>query len=98
MSTEQSRETWLRAELVKASSLVGTARRLLATGTMVDLTALEGRIRLICDGVTQLEQESGRALRPDMEALLADLDHLDAALRAAAPILGNGDGDKGPPG
>lgn len=91
MSAIDSREEWLRAELVKAASLVGTARRLLATGTMVDLTALEGRIRLICDGVTRLEQESGRALRPNMEALLADLDQLDAALRAAAPAVNSGD-------
>ncbi|MFD2234279.1 hypothetical protein [Phaeospirillum tilakii] len=83
-----SREEWLRAELVKASSLVGTARRLLATGTMVDLTALEGRIRLICDGVTRLEPDSGRTLRADMEALLADLDRLAAALEAANPCPG----------
>ncbi|TAN76268.1 MAG: hypothetical protein EPN20_02210 [Magnetospirillum sp.] len=71
----------VRQELEKASSLVGTARRLLATGTMVDLAALEGKVRTICCGVVDLGREDGQSLRPDMEALITDLDRLAAAIR-----------------
>jgi hypothetical protein len=76
----------LRAELEKATSLVGTARRLLATGTMVDLAALESRVRQICDGIAGLERETGQTLRPGVEALIADIDRLDSALREVGPF------------
>ena len=71
----------VRQELEKAASLVGTARRLLATGTMVDLAALEGKVRTICRGVVGLERDDGQSLRPDMEALISDLDLLATAIR-----------------
>lgn len=71
----------VRQELTKAASLVGTARRLLATGTEVDLTALEGKVRFVCDAVTGLDRKDGQSLRADMEALIADLDRLAAALQ-----------------
>jgi hypothetical protein len=71
----------VRQELEKAASLVGTARRLLATGTMVDLAALEGKVKVICRGVIDLGLETGKTLRPDMEALIADLDLLAADIR-----------------
>ncbi|OAN50227.1 hypothetical protein A6A04_02145 [Paramagnetospirillum marisnigri] len=71
----------VRQELEKAASLVGAARRLLATGTMVDLAALEGKVKGICRGVIDLGLEDGRMLRPDMEALLADLDLLAADIK-----------------
>ena len=74
----------VRQELEKAASLVGTARRLLATGTMVDLAALDGKVRKICRGVVDLGREQGRSLMPEMEALIADLDLLAAAIRESA--------------
>ncbi|BAE49416.1 hypothetical protein [Paramagnetospirillum magneticum] len=77
MSTESDA---LRQELEKASTLVGTARRLLATGTEVDLAALEGRVRHVCGAVLGLERSEGVAFRPGLEALVADLDLLAAAL------------------
>ncbi|MBI3444981.1 MAG: hypothetical protein HY055_06395 [Magnetospirillum sp.] len=70
----------VRQELVKAASLVGTARRLLATGTEVDLAALEGKVRFVCDAVAELDRKDGQAFRADMEALIAELDRLAAAL------------------
>ena len=72
---------FLRLELEKAASLVGTARRLFATGTMVDLAALEGRVAKICRGAMTLEREEARGLCPGMESLIADLDLLAAAIR-----------------
>ena len=71
----------VRLDLEKAASLVETARRLLATGTMVDLAALEGRVRNICRDVIGLGRDDGLGLRPDMEALISDLDLLAAAIR-----------------
>ncbi len=71
----------VRRELEKAASLVETARRLLATGTMVDLAALEGKVRFVCDSVAELGRDDGQEFRPAMEALIADLDLLAAALK-----------------
>jgi hypothetical protein len=70
----------LHQELEKAATLVGTARRLLATGTEVDLAALEGRVRFVCGAVLDLDRSEGVTFRPSLEALVADLDRLAAAL------------------
>ena len=70
----------VRQELDKAATLVGAARRLLATGTEVDLAALEGRVRFVCGAVLDLDRTEGQAFRPGLEALVADLDRLAAAL------------------
>lgn len=67
-------------ELEKAASMVGTARRLLSTGTTVDLSALEGKVRFICETLAGMARDEGRALVPDMEALIADLDRLAKAV------------------
>ncbi|MGE5478222.1 MAG: hypothetical protein ACM3Q1_16325 [Bacteroidales bacterium] len=71
----------LREELDKAASLVLTAQRLLATGTMVDLSALEGKVRTICEQVSRMNREDGRPLVPAMETLIGDLDRLEAAIQ-----------------
>ena len=71
----------VRQELTKAASLVGTARRLLATGTEVDLAALVGKVRFVCDAVAGLDRKDGQGFRADLEALIADLDRLAAALK-----------------
>jgi hypothetical protein len=84
---------WLvREELNKAASMVLTARRLLATGTTVDLSALEGKVRAICEQVAAMGRDDGRPLVPMMETLIGDLDRLEAAImeRVAPPPAGNG--------
>ncbi|MGE4280340.1 MAG: hypothetical protein AB7G62_12170 [Magnetospirillum sp.] len=63
-------------ELEKASSMVMTARRLLATGTTIDLSALEGRIKGVCDQVVELPREMGKGMIPALEKLIGDLDRL----------------------
>lgn len=73
--------TSVREELDKAASLVLTARRLLATGTMVDLSALEGKVRAICDQLVAMGREDGRPLVPVMETLIGDLDRLAEAIQ-----------------
>lgn len=71
----------VREELDKAASMVVAARRLLLTGTMVDLSALEGKVRCICERIGAMPREDGRPLVPVMETLIGDLDRLAAAIQ-----------------
>lgn len=71
----------VREELEKAATMVSAARRLLATGTMVDLAALEGKVRFICETITTMDRDEGQIMLPVMEGLLADLDGLESAIR-----------------
>lgn len=71
----------VQTELQKAASMVSAARRLLATGTMVDLSALEGKVRFVCEALAGMGREAGRPMVPAIEALIADLDRLADAMR-----------------
>lgn len=70
----------IREELVKVSSLAMTARRLLAGGKLVDLSALEERVRALCDAVQAMPREDGQSLVADMQALIGKLDQLTREL------------------
>jgi hypothetical protein len=69
-----------REELAKVSSLAMTARRLLAGGKLVDLSALEERVRAVCDAVQAMPREDGQGLLEDMQALINKLDQLTREL------------------
>jgi len=71
-----------REELAKVSSLVLTARRLVAGGALVDLSALEDRVRVVCEAVQQMPIEEGRGLLGDLRALIGRLDQLAGDLEA----------------
>ncbi len=71
----------LQDQIDKTFSVVETARRLLLTGTMVDLAALEGKVRQLCDDVLAADRQHGRTLIPLMERLIHELDKLDRAIR-----------------
>ena len=70
-SSDQTRE-----ELAKVSSLVLTARRLVAGGALVDLSALEERVRTVCETVQQMEREDGQGLLDELQALIGRLNQL----------------------
>ena len=70
-----------RDELAKASSLVLTARRLLSGGALVDLSALEQRVRDLCQAVQQMPIEDARDLEQDLQGLIRRLDQLAGDLR-----------------
>ena len=70
-----------REELSKVASLVLTARRLLASGTLVDLSAIEDRVRVVVDTVEAMPAEEGRELLDDMTALIDKLDRLGQELQ-----------------
>ncbi len=74
-------------ELAKASSMVMTARRLLAGGGSVDLSALEEKITFVCEHSLQLDREEGRKLIPLMERLANDLDFLFAAVQEQMEVF-----------
>lgn len=59
------------------------ARALAVSGRPIDLTGLDGQVGLVCAGALDLPQEEGRALRPDLESLLAEIASLAAAMRLA---------------
>ncbi len=89
---EQARE-----ELAKVSSLVLTARRLVAGGKLVDLAALGERVRAVCEVVESMPREDGRVLVGDMQTLMAKLDRLASDLEehldhVAVPPAGRREG------
>ena len=69
-----------REELAKVSSLILTARRLVAGGALVDLSALEERVGLVCAAVQRMPVEEGRGLLEELKALIGRLDQLAADL------------------
>lgn len=68
-------------ELDKVASVVATARRVLAEGRMVDLSALEGRVAALCEGLRDVAPENREAAAQAVGRLLADLDGLEADIR-----------------
>jgi hypothetical protein len=82
MSEQHLHADQAREELAKVSSLVLTARRLVASGALVDLTALEERVRLVCESVQQMPVEEGRSMLDDLRALIGRLDSLAADLES----------------
>ncbi|PKU26020.1 hypothetical protein [Telmatospirillum siberiense] len=80
-SAEETRE-----ELAKVSSLAMTARRLLAGGKLVDLAALEERVRILCGTVQAMPREEGQSLLDDMRSLINKLDQLRGELELRLTI------------
>ncbi len=69
-------------EVRKVISLVATARRLLASGAVVDLSALDDKVQRLCERAQALGREGGGAVVPALEDLIACLDDLAADLEA----------------
>ena len=70
-----------REEVAKVASLVLTARRLLASGTLVDLSAIEERVRGLCSAIEAMPREDGRPLREDLLVLIDKLNRLGDDLK-----------------
>lgn len=95
--TGESTAADVRVDLQKVASVLTTARRLLAGGTMIDLSALQGMVRGVCDQVALLPLDQARALRPGLESLLGGLDRLGEDLNALHASLTGGDNNAGAP-
>lgn len=74
-------EAQTREELSKVSSLVLTARKILASGTLVDLSALQERVCDIVTAVEAMPRENGQTLVDDMVALIRRLERLGEDLQ-----------------
>ena len=69
-------------ELDKIESVVAAAHRLLAEGRLIDLSALDGRTRALCEAMLTLPVAEAVTLAARLEALLGSLDGLGAALQS----------------
>lgn len=76
-----------REELAKVASLIGTAERLLAGGRLVELSAVEARVRDVCARVERMERDDGARLRDSIEGLIAMLGRLDGEVRRRLHLL-----------
>ncbi len=68
------------ADLRALAHGLAEARRLLGEGHLVPLADLEQRTRAACEAARALPIDEGRRLRPDLEAVLYDLDSLATEL------------------
>jgi len=70
----------LANEAEKVAALVSTARHHLTEGKMIDLTALEGKVRAFCEAIAEAPENEARGLKDTVEGILGDLDALEAEL------------------
>jgi hypothetical protein len=75
----------VRACLEQFGRTLGIARSLVRAGKLVDLTGLDAQMGYICARSLDLPPDEGRALRPELIALRAELDVLSEALATRAP-------------
>ena len=66
----------------KVTSLVTTARRPLAAQKMVDLSALGGKVRALCDSIRHVPPEDTAAVKAALTGIVEDLDRREAELTA----------------
>ena len=64
---------------------VAIARALAGSGRRMDLAGLDQAVGLLCAKTLDLPPDQGRLARPQLAAILAELDQLGTTLRADAP-------------
>ncbi len=69
-------------ECEKVTSLIAASRRHLKENRAIDLSALEGRVRKLCQGVGTAPDGSYDPLRETISDILGDLDNLEAEIVA----------------
>lgn len=74
--------TELRTRLLEAATLVGTAKSLIAEGSVVDLNGLDARVERICAELPSLPPSERDALKPALIALMDGLGGLAEAVRS----------------
>lgn len=80
----------IHEELEKAASLIAGARRLMAEGRSVDLTALEDRVRTIAASVQDASGEVQETYREHLGILVGILDALESELKSQHKALEEG--------
>jgi ABC-type transporter Mla subunit MlaD len=64
----------------KIAALIITARRHLAANSMIDLSALEGKVQALCDAAGEAPAQNTEEIRCSLTAILENLDQLTAQL------------------
>ena len=64
---------------------VAIARALAGMGREVEIVGLDRMVGLLCAKTLDLPPDDGRAARPGLSAILAEIELLNATLRAKAP-------------
>ncbi len=72
--------TDLAQETEKVATLITAAGKHLAEGKMVDLSALENKVRILCRAIAEAPAGEARKLKGAIEAIIHDLDGLEADL------------------
>lgn len=83
-------ENTIREELEKAASLISGARRLMAEGRHVDLSAMEERIRAITQAVSAAPPEIASDYKEHLQTLMEALDVLENDLEAHHKAMEDG--------
>ena len=83
-------EDLIREELEKAASLIAGARRLMAEGRSVDLSALEDRVRTITTAIQEAPTEIQEAYVEHLSVLVEVLDALENDLHSQNEALEEG--------
>lgn len=74
----------------QVSSLIATARRLIADGKTVDLSNLEDKIRALCAGAEEMDRGDPSPVRNALIAISEELDRLEEETAARHRELGGG--------
>lgn len=80
----------IQSQLEKADSLINAAARLLVDGQMVDLSALEERVRELSQSLTRADGETSKPFIKPVGKLIDSLDQLEKDLAAYQQNLQNG--------
>ena len=72
----------LMPEIEKVTSLIAAARRLLTENKMVDLGALEGKVKELRQAIEKGAPDDLDAVKASLSALVDDLDGLETELTA----------------
>lgn len=70
----------LHGDLAAVAAALAEAGAQADTGALVDLSGLDARVATLCEAAEALPRDAGQALLPDLEAMIAALNALDATL------------------
>ena len=68
--------------LAEAAAAIASARDLLSSGTMVDLTGLDGCVATLCDAIAALPRDRSESYKSRLVGLIDDLNSLVESLSA----------------
>ncbi len=80
------------SEIEKVHAVLSTARRMTNDGRSIDLSAVDDRIKRLCETIEALPAAQGRTLAPALAALLTEFDSLAQDLNerfSGLPNLGD---------